>query len=137
MNYSRLWVLATIIAVVLLGGFVLSVPHTRDSGTTLPSENATPNTPAVSLHDSFKKGVHTITGLIEAPNACVTITAEASLTGEAPNNTGILVALFLPEDVGVCLQVPTRVNFTTTVSASAGLPITATVNGMAATTTVS
>jgi hypothetical protein len=41
----------------------------------------------------------------------------------------------MPSDSGICLQVPTRISFHTTVSAPANLPISATVNGSLASTT--
>lgn len=137
MNHKRLWVAAAIIAIVIIVGFVLSVPHTRDIGTVGSLQNVATSAPIVSLHDSFKKGVHTITGSIEAPNACASVSAQASLVGDAANASGILVALSLEKDSGVCLQVSTPINFTATISAPARLPITATVNGEAATTTSS
>jgi len=136
MKHSRLWVLAAIIAFVIFTGFILSVPHTRDVSKPLPSSVAM-DVPTVSLHDSFKKGVHTITGSLQAPNACAAVTAEATLEGAASTTGSILVALSLPRDSGVCLQVPTKINFTATINAPARLPITATVNGAAATTTIS
>jgi hypothetical protein len=137
MRYSRLWLAATIIALVVFGGFVLSVPHTKDVDTGLSLESVATSVPIVTVRDSFKKGLHTITGSLEAPNACASVTAEATYSGDTPDTEGILVALSLPEDSGVCLQVPTRVSFTATVSAPARLPITVTVNGTAATTTTS
>lgn len=132
MNHKRLWVAATIIAVVVLAGFVLSVPHTRDIKKVLPVQDEETRTPPVTLHDSFKKGVHTITGSIETPNACANIAAQANLVGE-----GIVVAVSMPADTGVCLQLPTRTTFSTTIAAPAGLPLSATVNGAPATTTAS
>ena len=137
MKYSRLRVLAAIIACVILAGFVLSVPHTRDIGKPAV-QNTVPAVPAVTLHDSFKKGVHTITGSFQAPDACTTVQASASLVGgDASSTDSIMVGLSLSDDSGVCLQVPTRATFTTTISAPARLPIQATVDGVVATTTVS
>jgi len=137
MSHKRLWIATAIIAVVILAGFVLSVPHTRDVGDVSSSQIAATSAPSVSLHDSFKKGVHTITGSIEAPNACASVSAQASLVGDTENASGILVALSLEKDSGVCLQIPSEISFTTTISAPARLPITATVNGESATTTAS
>lgn len=136
MKYSRLWVLVAIITAIILIGFVFSVPHTRDTGVPV-TESATTSIPVVTLRDSFKKGVHTITGSLTAKNACSAVRAEATLLGETSSTDSILVALSVSEDSGLCLQVPTRVSFTTTVSAGARLPITVTVNGAAATTTPS
>ncbi|TSA44208.1 hypothetical protein D4R49_00540 [bacterium] len=136
MKYSRLWVLTAIIAFAILVGFVFSVPHTRDS--TKPVEkNAATSAPAVTLRDSFKKGVHTITGSLLAPNACSVVTAQATLSGEASSTSSILLELLLPKDSGLCLQVPIKITFSTTITAPAQLPIIVTVNGVAATTTSS
>lgn len=137
MNHKRLLVAAAIIAFVVFGGFVLSVPHTRDVGKIASSAESIASVPAVSLHDSFKKGLHTITGSLIVANACTSVTARATLSGSASSTSAILIELSMPEDSGICLQTPTQVNFTTTLAAPAHLPITATVNGEAATTTVS
>lgn len=136
MSHTRLWTSAVIIALVVIVGFVLSVPHTRDAGLT-SSLSVTTEVPVVTLRDVFKKGVHTITGSVTAPNVCTIISAEATLSTDASGAQSILVAVSLPEDAGTCLQVPTKMNFQTSVSAPAQLPFTATVNGSAATTTVS
>lgn len=132
MKYSRLWVLTAIIASVILVGFFLSVPRARD-GAKPKEQIVTASTPLITLRDSFKKGMHTITGSITVSNACTPVTANANLVGDASST--ILVALSVSEDSGVCLQVPTTELFTTTVSAPARLPITVTVNGVLATTT--
>ena len=135
MSHKRLWAASAIIALVVIVGFALSVPHTRDIARTASSEDKAATVPRVILHDVFKKGVHTITGSLDAPNACTIVTALASPVSDASGVIGILVALSLPEDTGVCLQVPTRESFSATISAPAHLPITATVNGSSASTT--
>lgn len=131
--HTRLLAAATIIALVVFISFVLSVPRTRDV-----VETATPHTetavPPVTLRDTFKKGLHTITGLIEAPNACTSVSAEASVTGDATSTESILIAITMLADEGVCLQLPTSTTFQTTLEAPAGLPLTVTVNGATATT---
>ncbi len=134
MHHTRLWVAATIIALIVLGSFVLSVPHTRDIEQT-PVLKSVARTPSVTVRDLFKKGMHTIAGSVEVPNACTTVSAEASIaSGEASSTESILVALTIPADEGICLQVPTHVAFQTTIAASTGLPIVVTVNGVTATT---
>lgn len=132
----RLWAAATIIALVVLITFVLSVPHTRDLGvkSELPSEMT--SVPIVTLHDVFKKGVHTITGSIEAPNACATVNAEASVISTASSTENILMAISMQTDTGVCLQLPTPIAFQTTISAPAHLPFIVTVNGAVSTTSM-
>ena len=135
MNHKRLWISATIIAIVILIGFVLSVPHTRDVREAAP-EGAAANIPTVTLRDVFKKGVHTITGSVEAPNACTFASAEAMLQGDASTTQSILVNITLPTDTGVCLQLPTRAAFETTITAPARLPFTVMVNGSMATSSM-
>ena len=133
MSHTRLLVVATIIAGIILAGFALSVPHTRDVvETSLPL--APESQPSVALRDSFKKGLHTITGAIEAPNPCTTLSADAVPVG-ASSTEGILVEISLPTDAGICLKRPVTMRFSTTIAAPASLPIIATVNGVAATTT--
>ncbi len=136
MNRMRLWASAAIIAAVILVAFAFSVPHTRDIPAQTLSE-APAGVPAVTLHDSFKKGVHTISGSVETPNACTEVSVSASLIGSASSTQGILVAISMPPDTGVCLQVPSYAKFETTLSAPASLPLSVTVNGMSASTTPS
>lgn len=136
MNHTRLWIAAGIIAFIIIAGFVFSVPHVRDVARA-PVPQAAPIVPTVTLRDTFKKGVHTITGSLETPDACTLVTATTTLEGNASSTESILLALSMPEDTGVCLQLPTRVDFSTTIIAPALLPITATVNGSVASTTSS
>ncbi|MHB0865822.1 MAG: hypothetical protein ACYC1Y_02890 [Minisyncoccota bacterium] len=136
MRHMRLRVASTIIALIILVGFAISAPHTRDIVETFPSQTPATSTPSVTLHDVFRKGVHTITGSIEAPTPCTSLIATAAGTGSASSTTGILVTISMPPDTGVCLQQPTTLTFSTTVTAPAGVPITASVNGFTATTTV-
>jgi len=136
MNNKRLWVSAGIIAFVVLVVFAFSAPHTRDLGVK-PSSSATESVPTVALHDSFKKGLHTITGSLSATNACAVVSASATLGSSASGTQNILIAVSLQSDSGICLQVPTRMDFKTMVSAPANVPITATVNGSSASTTPS
>ena len=133
MTHKRLLVASAIIALLLVIGFALSVPHTRDVIQTPASPQETASVPSVKLRDTFKKGLHTITGTIETPNACTAVSAVASLTG-ASSTPSILVAISVPKDAGVCLQVPAVATFSMTIVAPVHLPITATVNGAGATT---
>ncbi len=139
MNRTRLWISSAIIAIVILITFALSVPHTRDVevNSVLSPETETERAPSVTVRDSFKKGVHTISGSVKAPNACTPVSASATLVGNASSTQGILVTLAMQTDSGICLQVPTLIHFTTTISAPANLPITVTVNGSPASTTPS
>ncbi|HQT82580.1 MAG TPA: hypothetical protein PLW99_00270 [Candidatus Paceibacterota bacterium] len=134
MSHTRLWAAAIIIVVILLVGSVFSAPHTRDVAQT-PSAPVATTTPSVTLHDAYRKGVHTITGSIEAPNACAVVSAQANPLGNASTTDGIQVAISLATDTNVCLQLPTKMDFSTTITAPANLPLSATVNGAPATTT--
>lgn len=135
MSHTRLWIVATIIAVAIGIGFLFSVPHTSDVALPEEPEAASPTAPSVALRDIFKKGVHTITGSVAAPDACAIVVAQALLEGDAPETRRIVVALSLEESEGVCLELPTRVGFSATLAAPAGVSLEATVNGAAATTT--
>lgn len=131
----RLWVAATIIAGIILTGFVLSVPHTRDISQQERTLDATTTEPKVSLRDVFKKGTHTLTGSIEAPNPCTVLSATASIVGTSSSTQSILVAISMPKDTGICIQQVTNLPFSTTLVAPANMPLTVTVNGNPATLT--
>lgn len=131
----RLWISSGIIITIVLIAFALSVPHTRDVAVdSVPLSEADP-VPSVIVRDSFKNGVHTISGSVEALNACTSVSASATRTSDAARTDGILVAVVMSSDSEVCLQMPTRIDFKTTVSAPANLPISVTVNGYMASTT--
>lgn len=136
MNHTRLWAAAVIITFVIIVGFVLSVPHTRDIARTEDVDTEEPGVSPVTLRDSFKKGVHTITGSLTAPNACAAASAQATFVSEASSTDNILLDISLSEDSEVCLQLPTLLDFSATVAAPANVPITVTVNGSVATTSI-
>ena len=134
MRHTRLWIIATIIAGIILVSFALSVPHTRDV-TEAPAVQRAASVPSVSLHDTFKKGLHTITGSIKAPNPCTSLSTDVTFNDAASTTAYILVKISMPEDSGVCLQQSADLTFSATVTAPAGTPITVLVNGSLATTT--
>jgi len=135
MNQKRLWASAAIIAIVILAGFVISVPRVRDIPETLVPRTSSVGAPEITLRDTFKKGVHTIAGSLMANDACSTVSSSAELQGSASSTQNILLAILLESSSGVCLELPTRMTFQTTIEAPARLPIIATVNGESATTT--
>ncbi len=135
MNSSRLWAAATIIAIIILASFIFLVPHTHEVPLTRSPETTTALMPEVRLSDSFKKGVHTITGTVRAPDACASITATATLAGNASSTERIVVALSMPDTTGVCLKRVAILPFTTSIEAPAHLPIDVSVNERVATTT--
>lgn len=135
-SQMRLWAAAGIIAIVVGVGFFISVPRTQDVGLNAPVAE-TSVIPAVTVRDSYKKGVHTITGSLEAPNACTKISAESALTGDASTTQVIVVDIGIERSTGICLQLPRRMTFETKITAGASLPITVMVDGVLATTTPS
>ena len=136
MNHTRFWIFAAIVVFVIIIGLVFSVPHVHDV-VRVPAPRVTTTMPIVTVHDTFKKGIHTIAGSIEAPDACTIVTPTAILEGNASSTESILIAISMPADTGVCLQIPTVMSFSTTIAAPPQIPITATVNGSVASTTPS
>lgn len=132
--HTRFYAAAAIILVVIVASFALSVPRTRDVAVR-KAPVATTTIPAVTVRDSFRRGTHSISGSVEAPNACTAVTATATLEGDAENTARILLSLSMPEDSGICLQIPTHVPFTASIVAPESIPITVMVNGQLATTT--
>lgn len=132
MSSSRLLAASAIIAAAIILGFALSIPHARDGGNKLISATTASSTPFVTFRDSYRRGVHTITGTVLAPNPCTLVSATATPVLNGTSTAGITLALTMPTDQGVCLQVPSTVNFSTQINAPAGVPIRATVNGSAA-----
>lgn len=130
---KRLFTSALIIAAVVVLGFVLSVPRAREVSEPAPPAAVSP-VPSITLRDSFKNGTHTITGSLIAPDVCTLPTATAAVEN-APARPAILLAVLLPDDPQVCLAIPTTRSFTVSVEAPEGTPVTATINGLAATTT--
>lgn len=132
MTHMRLWAAAAIIGFVVIAGFALSVPRERNVALAPGVEQIAANAlvePTVVLRDAYKKGVHTLSGTVQAQNACATVQATASLVGDAPGSQSIVVALTVSDDSGVCLQLPTAIPFSATISAPANLPLSTTVNG--------
>ena len=135
MKSMHLWTASGIMILVIIVLSALSVPHVREVPAAVSNSVPALTPPTVTLHDAYRKGVHTFAGTITAPDACASITAEASLSGDPTTSQGIILALTMLDDSGVCLQIPTRINFQTTFTAPANLPLTITVNGKAASTT--
>lgn len=146
MLHSRFWVAAGLIALAVIIGFAFSVPHTRDGKVQKKPAPVATTTPVVTLSDSYRKGTHTLSGSVMAPDACMSVSADASLFGAASSTATttqsvattserIELSLVMPADDGVCLQIPTKTDFSTTIDAPEGLPIDVTLNGQPASTT--
>lgn len=133
-SHTRLYAAAAIILAIIVASFALSVPRTKDVAVRKAAEPAS-GVPPVTVRDSFRRGTHTISGTVEAPNACTAVSATATLEGDADNTARILLAISMPEDSGICLQVPTHIPFEASVAAPSNVPITVHINGQPATTT--
>lgn len=133
---TRLALIALVIVLVLVCGFWLFTPRAPKVPTPAPARAAiaASTTPAVSLTDSYKKGVHTLSGSVMAPDACAQVTATAAFA-TSTGSQEIDLELSLPATQGVCLEVPTEAAFKTTVAAPSGLPVVVELNGVIATTT--
>jgi hypothetical protein len=135
MHNMRLWSAAAVIAVILIVGFALSVPHLSDMGVSHPTA-ATPALPVVYVHDAYKKGAHTLTVKVAAPDACTVITGSANAVAADASSTPdtIAITLDMPADAGVCLQEPATTTLSLSAAAGASAKITASINGTTATT---
>ena len=131
---ARLFVAALIILGIVIIGFAVSVPHTKELQVA-NNETAATVVPEVTIKDTYKKGTHTITGTLVAPDACMSVSAEASLLGDASSTQSVLVEVSMPEDTGVCLIRPTERTFSTSIEAPEGAIINVMVNGVVASTT--
>lgn len=135
MNSSRLWIAAIIVAIFIVISFVFSIPHGRNTAQIPIPQSISTSTPLVTFNAAFKKGLYTIVGSVEASDACTIASATATLVGNASSSESILVTVLMPADTGICLQLPTPTNFSTSITAPAHLPITVTINGIMASTT--
>lgn len=135
MLQRRLWLAASIIAVVIVGGFALSVPHTREAGAPLPAEAEQENAVRITFTDTSRRGLRTISGSVLAPDACSILHATSSLEGDASTTEKVIVTLDMPPSTGVCLELPTEMAFSTALMAPASIPLEIHINGVLATTT--
>ena len=97
---------------------------------------AAPAPIAVTLHDSYKKNLHKLTGSLLLPNPCTAFTATATTTGTASTSQVIAIDIEVAPDTGVCLQIPKTGSFTLSANGPANLPFDVTVNGAEASTTL-
>ncbi len=135
MNQTRFWLAAAIIAVVIIIGFIFSVPpHTKDIPQATSSKEAT-TTQQVALHDVYKKGTHTFSGNIIVPNACTNVTAEATTTGKVASTTQVTLSLTAPINSEICLQIAQKVKFSTTLIAPRAVSVRVFINNTEASTT--
>ena len=130
-----------IIAGVLIALGVLSIfiftPRLPDGTHTVASVAVTPATPVitlVSLHDSYRRGKHTVTGALTVPTPCYVVTAQSSLV---PSTTPQVIRLNLsvPADTGRCLLLSATTTFSVVQKATRSAFVKAYVNGTFATST--
>jgi hypothetical protein len=134
MSHTRLWAAAAIIALIVLGSFVFSVPHTRDA--TIPRVAESKEVaPIVRITESYKRGTRTLKGTLTMPDACGRVSAVASPAQDGTEH--IVVQVTLEPSSGICLELPTEASFSVQFDASEQTPVTVFVNGHAASTTTS
>lgn len=134
MNQKHLWIATLIITLGIGTAFLLSVPHTTRDVTPTSETLVSTELPLVAFRDSVRQGLHTISGWYLGPTACTTVTATSTLVHDLDAGR-IVVMLSAPLDTQVCLRVPTKIQFSTTLAAPAALPVSIVVNGIAASTT--
>ncbi len=134
--FSRRYLLAALIlAGIIALSFLISVPHAREVSAPVPQASpAATSTPSVTLKDTFRKGVRTLTGTIVAPDACAPVSATSTLVGNASTTQSIRLDIMLAPTDGVCLELPTTLPFSTSLTAPKDSPVSIFVNGTAATT---
>jgi hypothetical protein len=130
MHNRRMYILSGGIALALILGFALSAPHLREVKLAATS-GGQGTLPAVYLHDSYRKGLHTITGQVQVPDACTGVSASA----DAAASSSIVVSLTMPASEGTCLMLPATTTFSVSVAAAQGAELRATINGTDASTT--
>lgn len=135
MTHARLLSAAGVIMIGILIIFFLSVPHAQEVATQSKTSTArATTTPVVTLSDAFANGTHTYSGTLVAPNACTTLSATALVSGDASSTPSVSLSLTYPADTGVCLELPTKTPFLTTLEAPKDATVTVSVNGVLAST---
>jgi hypothetical protein len=125
--------LFVIIAVAVL---IVTFPTPHDTAPVAPKPvtvETLAKKPVVPVRDIYKKGTHTITGSLDLPNPCSTVSVESMLEGEPPER--ILILLTVLTDEGICVQEKTATPFETSLTAPEGVPLRVLVNGSEASVT--
>ncbi len=100
---------------------------------------ATTTSPIITLKllkDSYRRGIHTISGAVVVPNPCYVVNARTSLI---PSTTPTVIRLDLsvPEYTGRCLELTATTTFITKQKAEKRATITTYLNGvLTATSTI-
>jgi hypothetical protein len=123
---------ALVVIIVLV--FMFSIPSTRTPDQSISTAlEVSKAPPIVEMHTAYKNGTHTMTGSLEVPNPCSTVSAESTLENTYPQK--ILVLLTTLVDEGTCLQEETAMPFSVAQAAPEETPVRVLVNGIEASTT--
>jgi hypothetical protein len=123
-------------SIILVAGFVFSIPHANKDNEIGPSVETKSLSilPTIFIHDTYKKGIHSITGSLAIPTPCMKATTEALVLPHEGSTTPqiIHIEISIPEDAGPCLQLAATSTFSASLSADANVVIEASVNGQGA-----
>lgn len=114
-------------AVLVVSGYALFIPQTNKDEVVAPVEGNPEPAPIVTLDATYRRGVHTISGTIEAPTPCTLVGVESAVASSTP--ASITVSLTLTPDEDICVQVVTPLPFSVTAAAPEDAVIAVTVQG--------
>ncbi len=115
------------IVVITAGIFFFATYEGAQVKEKVPTQATT--TPAVTLKDSFKKGIHTITGTVTVPTPCTEIDANAAVDS-AQNPPVIQVNITTTASEGICLLRAENEAFTLKVTAPESATVVTSVDGI-------
>lgn len=126
----RSWIIAGALIIALIGAYgVYALKAGEGANAPKPPANSAPAASVVSVKDVYSKGIHTITGVVLAPDACTSIETTVA-TSSAPS-----LYLVTPADGDICLELPTEVPFSAEIDADATTSTMVYLNEVLATTT--
>lgn len=129
-------VTAVLVALIALSIFIFTprLPDGKHKAVSVTATSTSPVITLVSLHDSYRRGKHTITGALTVPTPCYTVTANSALV---PSTTPEVIRLNLtvPTDAGRCLLLRATTTFSVIQKANRSAFVKAYVNGTFATST--
>jgi hypothetical protein len=128
MNFRLVFAVFFFVVLVIVG-YAFFVPHTTKDEVPPPVESEPQPAPLVTLSSSFRRGVHTFEGTVEAPTPCTTVGVETTVASSTPSR--ITLSLTLAPDEGVCIQVVRALPFEATAEAPEDAFVELTVNGVA------
>ncbi len=124
---SRNHIIGAVLVVLVLALGVFFTFTSRDGDPEVVEETAAPS---VNVESEYEEGVHYITGTVSVPDRCISVIPSSTLLPD-----GVMrVDLSLSPDEGLCLELPTEVEFSTEVEAPEEAPLEVYVNGTKAQT---